>query len=682
MAASTFTFTNDNRYYNPLCDSELLFQDQDGDTNRIFCIQSSCIAPIFSGAVGTCDNTLKPSGYANKTFEWGTSDASWTLNANYDGFPYMTGQFVAPFQITASETGAACMVWQRVRNGTFYDANGQPWTQKYGAYYVQNPNNSFKKVVPGKAGFQPMKVKSLTGTKIDAGNAGSSILVPYLYPSPYFCNSTMYFLEKPEITYFDVGTRNVPGSNVATLKDAGIKVMPVTVAPNVDSDPFLPYGSITLGNNVNWFGYVECDSASAFNNRVAGRDYQICCAQKNAPVTVDTSYYSTDRTNLPAYRANPYNFNPDLGANNSIVGISWEDATGASTGSKTVITGYRIQKYVQKAHTINFAKGYPEIQSGARHIEAKIYPLGYKITWEFVSATPKKVITIFNEYGTGVQYNYGPPYYVPPEPYGCCYTRPGFWTRDLISITATPTAWGDVQIRFTYTPFDYSKYYEYGPMAEDNTQDISGLQNESGYNAPWLSFRCDKSNRYYDCWNQYIGFLINGGLSSGAGIGSTALITTYPRSVSTGYGFGSYTITDLLFGTSTTHKSKIPLLGNKMPDLPSDPLSPQNTSGILNFKYPLTDLYPMQLATLINGRINAPNPQPAQTSKPTQKAYLWRRLVDSIQNTVVDFTFSNRKEWFNGTCPFDVKYDNIESNIQYNPESCTASIKPYVLPTG
>lgn len=642
MTASTFTFSNDNRYYNPLCDSELLYQDENGDTDRIFCLQSSCIAPIFTetGVPLLCDTVLKPAGYTTRKFEFGADDAAWTLNANYAGFTYINNQFVAPFQIGESEPGQDCMVFQRVYNTAFQNGN-QIYVTKAGAYFIGTPNSSLKKVVPAKDGFQPMSSQGLANTTIDAESVGSALLKPYLLNYPHYCTSAKSLLEMPQISYFDVGTRSVPASNTVTLKNASIAVSPVIIPFGDFWGGSQPYGATFGSNN----SYIQCD-AGGILNRTAGNQYPICCAQ------ADGSAIIVNNSLMAQY------YNSNSSSSNTFCKILWENQNGVATNSRTVITGYRIQKYVQKRHQISFSQGYPQILSGARDIEMKIYPLGYTISWEYVGATPTKSVI-----GNNFKYNY----FSNPESY-----------------TVQPTAWGDVEIKFTYTPFDRTdvRYHEYGPMYASNPPGLD-LRQEGAYNPPWGAMRL-QSNINIAPWDYYINFLLSGGYTCGAGLGSTALITVASRLVSYGSGFGSQQYQDLDFGVSTTHKSNVVFNNDSMPNgTPTHPLSPQNLATVLKFEYPLADLRAMYLVTMINGRNFIP--QPLQTSKPTSKAYLWRRLLgelNSLQSTSIDLTFSNRKQWFNGTCPFDLKYDNIDSDEEYHPSSCSSSIKPILWPTG
>lgn len=658
---ATFTFSNDNRYYNPLCDSELLYQDEDGDTNRIFCTQSSCIAPIFSGAIGTCDNTLKPSGYTNRTFEWGVREGSWTLNANYAGFIKETGVFYDPFQITESEPGSECMI--NVTVTRIRDWTGYTYIQKrYGEYAA---NMAFKASWK-KVGFTPMQDRPLTGTTMTPSLVGSKILTPFEYGN-YGCTDILAYTEPPTVTYFDVGTRQVPLSNVATLKNAPIKVMPVILPfpgyavweADEEYEVYEDYGAV--GTNQGQITWVACDANVNRAPRV--QPYPVCCAQKSPSLTVDTSAYSTDRSNLIEYRKNIYNYNPDLGANNFGT-INGTNGVYIGLPNDRVNTGYRMQKYVQKTYSAYFSQYRPSIECGAKDLECVCYSLGYKIRWEFVSATPTKCI--IKNYTV---HEWTPYYYVPPlfTPTGQ-KIRDGQWTRDPVSYIGTPTAWGDVQIRFTYEPYDYS-------TEEALEEELTAT--------PWGSvFYPYTTIRWYDPSNNtlgFINFLLSGGRSDGSGYGSWGLTTFANRSYSTGYGFGAIIINDRIFDDNITHGSS--LNGGAMVSDVNNVLSPRNRQRILHFEYPLNSFSSMSsLKTIRNGQIY--NPQPLQTSKPNSTGYLWRRLVGDLNSPeYLDFTFSNRKQWFNGTCPFDLKYDNIESDVNYHPEACTSILKPIIAPT-
>lgn len=644
---ATFTFSNDNRYYNPLCDSELLYQDEDGDTNRIFCTQSSCIAPIFSGAIGTCDNTLKPSGYTNRTFEWGVREGSWTLNANYAGFIEETGAFYEPFQITESEPGSECMI--NVVHRRVKDWTGYTYTEKrYGEYAA---NMAFKPSWK-KVGFTPMQERPLAGTTMTPSSVGSKILTPSQYLD-YGCTDILGYTEPPTVTYFDVGTRQVPPSNVVTLKNAPIKVMPVILPfpgyaafDDENYEVYEDYGAVgTYQGQITW---VACDANVNRAPRV--QPYPVCCAQKSPSLTVDTSAYSTDRSNLIEYRKNIYNYNPDLGANN--FGTINGGGVYIGRSNNSVHTGYRIQKYVQKKYSAYFSQNRPSIECGAKDLECVCYSFGYKIRWEFVSATPTKCIIknyTVHEWG---------PYYVNSR---------GTLTRDPVSYIGTPIAWGDVQIRFTYEPYDYS-------TGEALEEELTAT--------PWGSVCYPYSaTRWYNPNDSqaFINFLLSGGLSDGSGYGSWGLTTYRNRSVSIGYGFGASVIADRIFDDTRTHSSS--LNGGYMISDVNNVLSPRNRQRILHFEYPLNSFHSMfSLTTIRNGFIY--NPQPPQTSKPASTGYLWRRLVGDLNSPEsLDFTFSNRKQWFNGTCPFDLKYDNIESDVDYHPEACTSILKPIIAPT-
>ena len=114
-------------------------------------------------------------------------------------------------------------------------------------------------------------------------------------------------------------------------------------------------------------------------------------------------------------------------------------------------------------------------------------------------------------------------------------------------------------------------------------------------------------------------------------------------------------------------------------------LSPRSQSSIANYEFPLNrqvDNY--SLVTVVNG-VNI-NPQPPQSIQPTTKnGKLWRTLsgaINPISNSTIDVSFSNRAEWFNPTCPFQLVYDQYESNADWHPNGCYSTITPTILPTG
>ena len=172
---STFKFNASNRYFNPICDSELLFSDLDGDTERIFCEKTTCIAPLFveTGVPVPCDVAMKPSGYTTDKFEWGLEGGPWTLSANYDGFTYLDNQFVEPFQFGMPPTGVSpCMLIK------VYAYQGNlGYRLGYGVNQGAFSTTAGTQVV-NSVGYQPMEGRELNGTTIDPRAVGQKIFKP------------------------------------------------------------------------------------------------------------------------------------------------------------------------------------------------------------------------------------------------------------------------------------------------------------------------------------------------------------------------------------------------------------------------------------------------------------------------------------------------------------------------
>ena len=329
---------------------------------------------------------------------------------------------------------------------------------------------------------------------------------------------------------------------------------------------------------------------------------------------------------------------------------AFTDTTGSKSGYASGFrTGYRMQQYVQKKHLAIYAQSQSTLAFGARHIKTVMYPLGYKPIYSFVSVVPK---TVYASY------------------------HPGFVNYPKIGYAFTAKA--EVTVRVSYIAYDYSKYYEYGPYRDTIPPEWNnGYQAElMTYNgryltSPWLGWLWERSNHDNPNQNPQPSIVL----------GNHYLMTYNQVSGRPTWGF------------------VISHIGSALPNNIANTEDPRRLKDLLYYTKKLNWNNISQPYSMIRSQYSGPGGvllPPAVGGYARESAYLpgtpnnfkifRRKISESSVSTVgskpIKLSYSSKREWFNGTCPFSLNFDFNKSSHVYIQNQCASSLIPHIEPSG
>lgn len=589
---SRFTFYGDSKRFNANCTSDLLFDNLDGSDERIFCTESTCVDSQYRGLPisGPCLNSMVPAPSTGETFVWGLEGGSWAPSINYgEIFPASPNEFVA--------NGARFITPQPI---TFTGCNWS-YQPSIGRYEINQNAFSSNWAIQETSytGYQAMASNSLNRAINIPSGLGSNIY------SPAFVNNNIAFgfngclvfktyTEPIESGFFNVGVDpDVPPPHDVTFPNVLITLTPNFIFHQSGAVPDAQYAAEKAFFDNYVLGGDPCNGVTYSSGNHPGPDL--------ASLAVNWTYSAASGGSLHNARS----YSPILDR---------DPPAGYQKGIRTdsmFITGYKMQRFVQRRHTVAFGTGGASIQSALSHTETRIGLLGYRAKWVFKSATPTYVFpSVLTFTGTSVTYS--------------------FQAKASIVVTVS-----------------YDKLTAYTPKTTD----------------PLTS-----ANHYLIVKERYAG--------------------------------------EILPGTFFTHSANPP-----SSDI-SNVLSPKNVSKTLYYTYPVpwnTANMQFRYSKYYTPVISPPGTgyisyggqnftRLGNVAHPSYPYYLmtlpgtpsnfkiWRRLVEDGSTSSIggDFSlgFSNRTEWFNGTCPFDLKFDRDLSDNLYLPNLCSSTIVPYLEPTG
>lgn len=328
---------------------------------------------------------------------------------------------------------------------------------------------------------------------------------------------------------------------------------------------------------------------------------------------------------------------------------AFTDTTGSKSGySSGFRTGYRMQKYIQKKHLAIYSESQSSLAFGIRHIESIVRPLGYKPVYSFVSAVPR---TVYASY------------------------HPGFVNYPKIGYAFTAKA--TVTVRVSYIPFT-SNVYEYGPYRDTLPPEWNnGWQAElMTYNgryltSPWLGWLWERSNHDNPSQNPQPTIVLG----------------------------NHYLITMNLVGGKPTWGFAYSHTGSALPDNIASPDDPRRLKDLLYYRKKLNWNNISQPYSMIMSQYSGPGGvllPPAIGGYARQNAYLpgtpndfkiFRRkiLEASIvtnNSKPIRLSYSNKREWFNGTCPFSLDFNFNKSDHIFIKNNCSSTIVPHIEPSG
>lgn len=661
-----FTFKGKTDKFNPNCTSTLLFDNKDGSTKRIFCDQTTCVDSHYvpTGVITPCRTQMLPADYTDEKFVWGVEGGPWINSVDYSGFGSSPNEFVGggTFSRVKAPLEPSGCGWIYIGGTT----NRWLINQKFfsNSWDIQDTSN---------AGYGAMSGGDLSGKEIDPATAiGTNIFEPQsTYLAGGTCGVTKTVYEIPEITYYDVGSRLVPEPHIVEFPDALIELTPAKEISGyhetsdfiADQDYYEAYIKPALA------GAGKCGMAYDQENH-PGPDM---------PAIINAFTYTNNNSSFGNLGARSYYPPFD---NDALPGNTVKRGVRADT---IFHTGYRMQKYVQVKHDVVFAKGFSRISAGLRHIETRMYALGYYAVWEFVSVTPKTVYASIC------------PTCAPTDhPGDYRYTRYRFQAK------------ASVKIRVSYVSLN-SNFIEYGPFRKDLPTGIQPGQltkydppvnysENHSYQGdmltpPWAGWTWERSlNPYtYDSTNNPPPTMV---------LGSHYLITL-------GSDFGGRPI----WAAQATH------LSSALPDSLTDIRNPKKLSTLLYYKNKMNWVTGPNPFSYLVSQYQRANVDPSYISYGGQKFSrlgntlyppsialgkaikyagnpgspddfnIFRRKVSSTSPTTnslvpINLSYSAKREWFNGTCPFELDFNFNKSSHTYLKNQCSVRLVPHIEPSG
>lgn len=377
----TFKWIGNNNYFNPLCTSDLVFDNKDSSTERLFCEESTCVDAHYAGTgvVSACKTAMLPSGYTDKNFEWGVEGGPWTAVVNTTGnFPSSPNEFIGRGRLTKIKqpTDPA---------GKYY--NIRVFNNRQQIVFNTNAfSNEFDIQDTSSAGYAP----SIKNTwSIDPERSiGSVIYDPYFNPS--ICGMTHEVYDEPEISYYNVGEDPVvPEPHDVVFEDANL----------LGSGEWrgLYDGNDTSTAAANyWRDYIRPGQPDAI---AYGASLLAYAGSPNHPTMPPLSYYPEWNYNHVAANQIGAYVTVRVGTNSRNARVyhplaDTNDSTkvlrGTTSGPEWH-TGYRMQSYNQLAHQVTFGLNGANLQFKMRSINTRIRPLGYYATWVLKSIVPKYI---------------------------------------------------------------------------------------------------------------------------------------------------------------------------------------------------------------------------------------------------------------------------------------------------
>jgi hypothetical protein len=359
-----YRFIGDNTYFNPFCTSSLVYDKKDSSTNRIFCMEETCIDHAYTptGIPTVCGANMLPSGYTGQRFEWGVEGGPWTLEVDYaSNYPPSPNEFIGLAQLEPEPP---------VSGGSNF---GRCYTQPNGTvtigYNMTAFSNTWKVVDTTPIGYHAMGGGALNGRSIDpAKHLGTNDYKPVTqyYGYSQTCGVGKSVLVEPEIGYYDVGTRDVPPPHEVTFSDVFIQNIGSFVANS---------GGIPIANDSNTAYHREFIQLYIRNALLNCRG-------------IKQGYVPGIHPPIPS------GINPI--STNFAIRDPVRDSESLTTFNKGYSqffrTGYRMQKYVQEGHTASFTQQGASITSKFRDIETRTRTLGYRPIVRVKSITPQNLI--------------------------------------------------------------------------------------------------------------------------------------------------------------------------------------------------------------------------------------------------------------------------------------------------
>jgi hypothetical protein len=359
-----YRFIGDNAYFNPFCTSSLVFDKKDSSTNRILCMEETCIDHYYEPTVvpTACRVSMLPSGYTTDRFEWGIEGSPWTLNVDY-GKHYPESGFTHEFLGAKSTVGG----------GEAFEAGGNfmiRTTNSNGSYnYHVNQNafnNKFNLAKLKSDGYRAMSSRDLNGRSIDLGTLmGAREYSPtrVSWNNSLRCGVSAGINPPPEISYFDVGSSELPDTHTVTFPDYLI------------DNQYMSYvNDGSSGNLAIYESYIKY--ALPPNAAIGIKQGYASGIHPPLPSGIEAQITSDLMSFIPKW-------NPAFDSNNST------NVVNGSEFTRNFITGYRMQKYVKETHNVYFTDAGAKVESFFTHEEHPVRMLGYTPELSIVSITPE-----------------------------------------------------------------------------------------------------------------------------------------------------------------------------------------------------------------------------------------------------------------------------------------------------
>ncbi|TXH55177.1 MAG: hypothetical protein E6Q97_09355 [Desulfurellales bacterium] len=387
-------------------------------------------------------------------------------------------------------------------------------------------SNTFAQVRTARRGYRALDSESLEDASIDPAAVLSGIDFEPAGSSGN-CQVTKSIEARPEIEYYDVGVSgdNRPSEHDVVFSHAYL-LLDTEVTP-IGSDL---HNSAIGAQPVSYaFGIT-----TAYNGAI----------HPDVSAATEASWNSTWVSPVHVGNYRPPGAISFQGA--GFLGISHPARDTAGLGgvvegfvnAPSFHTGYRMQRHVQQFHFARFGQTGAEIRSGYRHIETRMYPHGYYATWEVQSIVPDLYIALsITDVGGG-------------------------------NVSIASAARGTVTIRVRYVDFRDNmsavRLHEYGPDRSPATDPLPTLTALQTYNPPINRYVWERT-RTIGLSGQFVP-PIPGELDGTHVMASGSLAGNLPSA----------------FSIPTTHT------GAALPVSSSNPLSPQNPSGLFSYVYPLS----------------------------------------------------------------------------------------------
>lgn len=390
----TYKFTGNNTFFNNICSSRLTYSSHSGSgTEPLECWENTCISPLQQEdqPISTCRTTLLPSGQVNKNFEWGVEGDPWTLTVDYSKHYGISSnyEFIGPTAIQlippVAETGCLYITIQRA-GGTSILIN----KDLVSGGFATNP---FTALPYNPQGYTAMASQPLNGMVIDpAKHIGTNYFEPIRNFQTGECYVGKVKYEEPIITYYDVGTREVPEPHEVIYKNMIVPLsgeldcinpraptaFVTAVTGRLPKSPYRTYTYYppTLSGEAAYFADLQAYIKNKQFGTCVGAGYD---PDADPPMYPD-SWYAT--------RYTP-----------SVSSVKPLNPTRDSDGVTKIVhnlgpfhTGYRMQKYVQVSHSAKLGTQSSNVSFAARDIETRMYAFTYTPKIEWKSAVPKWII--------------------------------------------------------------------------------------------------------------------------------------------------------------------------------------------------------------------------------------------------------------------------------------------------